>query len=287
MNRTAPSELLRDWVDIERYPIDDLDSPAGQRLVQQCRASLAKSNFFALPGFITPEASALMAGEAEDLLPESHFMKNRRTVYQAFENECPEWPPEHPRNHALDYQCHIIGYDWIPDTCAIRKLYQSDALPRFLSAALEVPTLYHFDDAYQATTLLVHEEGEGTPWHFDDNNDFTVTLLLQSSVAGGDFELVADIRNAEDENYDGLRRLFDGDERDVVTVPRHGGEIVVFQGRHSIHRVTPVQGDVRRIIAIMTFVDQPGLHAPLEVNRGAYGPRVRPHRSEYGHPVGL
>ena len=275
MNSAAHFELLRDWVDVERYPIDDLDSTAGQRLVEKCQNSLAKTNFFALPGFITPEASALMAGETEDLLPNSHFMENRRTVYQAFENEYADLRPQHPRNHAFSYQCRIIGYDSIPDAHAIRKLYQWDALPRFLTAALDVPPLYHFDDPCQATALLIHEEGQGTPWHFDDNNDFTVTLLLQASVGGGDFELVPDIRSAEHENYDGLHRLFDGDEREVFTVPRHDGEIVVFQGRHSIHRVTPVQGDVRRIIAVMTFVDQPGLHAPVEVNRGAFGPKVR------------
>jgi len=228
-----------------------------------------------LPGFITPEASASMANETETLLPDSYFMDNRRTVYQAFEDEYPQLPSEHPRNRAFEYHCHILGYEWIPSVHAIRKLYQWDALPRFLAAALGLPSLYHFDDPYQATTLLIHQEGQGTPWHFDDNNDFTVTLLLQSPISGGDFALVPNIRSASDQNYDGLMQLFEGDERDVVTVPRHAGDMVVFQGRHSIHRVTPTLGNVPRIIAIMTFVDQPGLHAPLAVNRGAFGPKVR------------
>ena len=266
---------LQDWVDVKRYPIDQLDSRPGQALVRQCRDSLSTSNFFVLPGFITPEASAVMARESETLLSQSHFMNNRRTVYQALENEYSDLPPEHPRNRAFGYRCQIIGYEWIPSSHAIRKFYQWDALPKFLAAALGLPSLYHFDDPYQATTLLIHEQGQGTPWHFDDNNDFTVTLLLQSPASGGDFELVPNIRNSHNQNYDGLMQLFEGDEREVVTVPRHAGDIVVFQGRHSIHRVTPVWGDVPRIIAVMTFVDQPGLHAPLAVNRGAYGPRVR------------
>lgn len=273
MNKECVESPLN-WVDVERYPIDDLESEAGKALIERCRISLSTSRFFALPGFITAEVSALMAAEAEGLLPESHCMENRRTVYQAYENKQPQFSPEHPRNHAFDYECRIVGYDWIPDTHAIRRLYQLAVLPRFLAAALNLLTLYHFDDRYQATSLLFHEQGQGTPWHFDDNNDFTVTLMLQASQGGGDFELVPDIRNGEDENYHGLTRLFDGDEHSVVTLPRHTGELVVFQGRHSIHRVNPVVGGVRRIIAIMTFVDQPGLHAPVEVNRGAYGPRA-------------
>ena len=47
MNSAAHVESLRNWVDVERYPADDLDSLAGQRLVETCRDSLAKSNFFA------------------------------------------------------------------------------------------------------------------------------------------------------------------------------------------------------------------------------------------------
>ena len=215
-----------------------------------------------------------MAAQAEALLPESHFLENRRTVYLEPEGQDAAFSPEHPRNRGFGYQTRIIGCEWIPESHAIRKLYQWEALPRFLAAALNLPTLYPFDDPYQATTLLFHEEGQKTPWHFD-SHDFTVTLLLQQSVGGGNFELIPDIRTDEDENYDGLSRVFNGDERGVVTVPSYAGELVVFKGRHSIHRVTRIEGGVRRIIAIMSFVHQPGMRAPLEVNRGAYGPRVR------------
>ena len=73
MNRDESIDLLRDGVDLKRYPIDKLGGLAGKRLVEKCQESLSTSNFFVLPGFITPEASASMANATETLLPDSYF----------------------------------------------------------------------------------------------------------------------------------------------------------------------------------------------------------------------
>ena len=269
---TGENHTARELVDLARYPIHALESEAGCTLVEDCRASLAESSFFALPGFLKPEASALMTREIDGVIPQAHRLENRRTPYQAYED--PAFPPDHPRNRVFQYGSGILGYQWLPDTTAIRALYWWDALPRFLAAALSKPVLYRMEDPYQAIAVLIHNESEATPWHFDDNNDFTVTLMLQAPEAGGAFELVPGIRNDDDENYSGLQDLFEGDEQGVITVPRSAGELVVYQGRHSIHRTTPVVGPRPRILAAMTFVEQPEQRASYEVNRGAFGPKV-------------
>ena len=43
-------------VDLQRYPIADLDAPAGRTLVDPCRRDLAEQSICTLPGFIRPDA---------------------------------------------------------------------------------------------------------------------------------------------------------------------------------------------------------------------------------------
>ena len=43
-------------IDLERYPIHDLDGPAGRALVQRCQAELAELGACDLPGFLERDA---------------------------------------------------------------------------------------------------------------------------------------------------------------------------------------------------------------------------------------
>ena len=43
-------------LDLERYPIDDLDSPAARELIERCRSRLDREGLCMLPGFLGPEA---------------------------------------------------------------------------------------------------------------------------------------------------------------------------------------------------------------------------------------
>ena len=54
-------------------------------------------------------------------------------------------------------------------------------------------------------------DGQELNWHFD-NSEFVITLLLQSPKAGGDFEYVKDLRDADagDMNYDDVSAGVEG-----------------------------------------------------------------------------
>ncbi len=52
-----------DTVDLERYPIDDLDGPAGRALVARCRAELAAVGACDLPGFLERRAIEQIVAE--------------------------------------------------------------------------------------------------------------------------------------------------------------------------------------------------------------------------------
>ena len=59
-------------------------------------------------------------------------------------------------------------------------------------------------------------------------------------------------------NFDGVNQLLDGELKfdNLVMDP---GTLVLFRGRNSIHRVTPVEGDLTRILAVLAYNSEPNI----------------------------
>ena len=118
------------------------------------------------------------------------------------------------------------------------------------------------------------EEGGGFPWHFDTNN-YTVTLAIQNAEQGGDFEYSPCLRTPTDENYAGVGRVLDDDRSLIRSLRLEPGDLQIFKGRCSLHRVTPLSGPRLRYVAIFSFAEEPGMVGSPERTRQLYG-RVLP-----------
>jgi len=113
-------------------------------------------------------------------------------------------------------------------------------------------------------------DGDELQWHFDQT-DFVVSLALQDADAGGDFEVSPFIRSADDEHYDAVARVLGGDHADVVTLPMTPGTLLVFAGRHSLHRVSPIAGDTVRLVGLFGYETQPGTMSSELLKEVRYG----------------
>jgi hypothetical protein len=111
---------------------------------------------------------------------------------------------------------------------------------------------------------------DGIGWHFD-RAEFTVTLLLQAPEAGGVFEYRRNLRTAAEPNYDGVAHLLAGEDPEVRALAVRPGTLNVFAGYRSPHRVTPVSGDRMRLIAVLSFMEQPEVRFSAEDRRQFYG----------------
>ena len=134
--------------------------------------------------------------------------------------------------------------------------------------------LYLNECPYQAVNILAQDEGDTNSWHFDAYNEFTVTLQMQRGYRGGLFEIVPNIRSKTNENYDAVGRVLDGDGSGVVRLDIEPGSLVIFRGRDSLHRVTPVEGTRRRLAAVMCFERSSGVTGNSTMNAAIYGPRL-------------
>ena len=151
----------------------------------------------------------------------------------------------------------MLAYDLVSHACPARVLYEWDGLTEFLAAVLDRQPLYRMADPLGALNLTAMLDGHVQGWHYD-STDFVVSLALQTSGAGGEFECARDVRSADDEGYENVGRVLDGSAPDLVEVyPMTPGTLMVFMGRYSIHRVAPVAGERPRVVALFGYDTKP------------------------------
>ena len=86
------------------------------------------------------------------------------------------------------------------------------------------------------------------------------SLLLQKPEAGGEYQYVKDLRdaNAGDMNFEGVDKALDGKIKPVA-LNIDPGTLVLFRGRNSLHRVTPTIGETTRILVVLAYNAQPDI----------------------------
>lgn len=263
-----------DLIDLDRYPILEPDSAAGQKLIAEIKARMAETVLCALPGFLKASVMPRLAAESEALAPLAYRGPHEASPYfYNYGTDLASLPEDHPKRRKSPRRLSQVAYDLVPETALIRRLYEWEPLAAFLARCLGVPKLWRCADRFQGLNLSVMEEGGCQQWHFD-TNESNITLLMQAAEQGGEFEYVPLIRSAEDENYDAVRRVLDGDSNRVVRLAQEPGMLVLFRGHHSIHRVAPCRGKRRRLQSILAFNTHPGVMGSHESNLLHYGPRV-------------
>ena len=95
-------------------------------------------------------------------------------------------------------------------------------------------------------------EGDELGWHFDAC-ELVASILLRPAEAGGVFEYIPGVRTADDERFPDVASILNGRDQHRTPVNFLPGDMVLFRGRHSLHRVTSIKGEVSRLIALMSF----------------------------------
>lgn len=263
-NAASPAELI----DLERYPILDLADARARELARDCRDQLDRTGACELPGFIKPGAIAALVREADELAREAYHSVVTGTAY--LEAPAASWPPDHPRRHFDKTSVGVVAYDQFPLHSPMRRLFEFEPLMEFIAAAIGKDKLYRYADPMGALNLAVMGDGERLHWHYDQT-DFVTSIALRPAESGGDFEYVPLIRSASDENYPRVKRLFDGDPEGVVRVPMNPGTLLLFEGRNSIHRVTPIRGATTRLVALLAYDTRPDTRSSKTLQMARYG----------------
>lgn len=267
---SGQSTLFHRIVDLERYPFHQPDSSACRDLVADLRHRLDTRQYCQLPGFLRDPARREEIERVSRELSRAHAADSLRNIYLE-RSTTPELPADHPRNILNPASYRMVGAHLIPEDSALKRLYHWSPFRRFVSDITDSGTLFPSADPYQPVNVLCHGEGDRSAWHFDSNNAFTMTLMLQAPEEGGEFELLPNCRSGDDPNIDGLRRFLQGDRTGVETIGREEGALMMFRGCHSAHRVTPVRGTRIRMMGVMIYEAAPGVVGDPVVNATVYG----------------
>ena len=255
-------------VDTEAYPLTDAASLRRDDVVLAARADLVRTGVAELPRFVHPAALARMVTECDELAARAHHQDVTGTPYLAVPDESVALG--HPLRYESRSALTAVAYDEFPADSELRALYESDTLLEFVAAILGEDQLYRYADPLGALNVAAMNQGDELGWHFDQT-DFVVSIALQSSVGGGEFETVSQLRAAGDERFDAVRAVLDGDRSSVVQLPMTPGTLLVFKGRYSMHRVTRVEGARPRYVALLAYDTKPGTDSSELLKLVRYG----------------
>ena len=241
-------------VDLDRYPVDRPDSAGYAELVTRSRAQLAATGASELTDLLTTDGLSTMIADALALEPTAFHSGGLGTAYLGLPDE--SLPEDHPTRYWGDYGVGAVAYDQFPTTSPIRRFYEWPSLLQFLTDVLDRGPVYPYADPLGALNLATMGAGDQLQWHFDQT-DFVVSLALRDADVGGDFEVVPRIRSDGDERYEDVSRLLGGDHFDVVTLPMVPGTLLIFEGRNSIHRVSPIEGSTSRLVGLLGYDTRP------------------------------
>lgn len=246
-------------------------------MVTRHAAELRATGVAVLPGFLRADSLPALVAECDALAPGAHLQDILGTPYLELPDPA-QWPADHPRVTWARSVVHTVAYDrFSPTRSALRAVFEWDALLEMVSRILGRAPLYRYADPLGSMNLAVMREGDTLGWHFDQT-DFVVSLALQPSEGGGELENVPRLRwvdgGGTDERYDTVADVLAGraPER-VTTVPMTAGALVLFEGRWSLHRVTPVIGPTPRYVALFGYDTKPGTTSSDVLREIRYGRR--------------
>jgi hypothetical protein len=261
-------------IDIRRYPLTGPGGEGWQRAVADARRGL-RSGCAVLPGFVAPGRLEALRAECASLADKAFDDERLVNVYNKPAD--PGLPEDHPARHLMPRGNAFVARDDIPEHFIIQRLYDSEVFQRFLADCLGIPQVYPYADPLAGLVVNIIEPGRQHPWHFD-TNEFAVSLVTQAPEGGGVFEHVPNIRTPQSENFAGVAAVLRGEDTDQISaLPLHPGDLHIFLGRYSMHRVSAVRGARARYSAIFSYSGLPGVVGHPERTRQLFGRTTAAH----------
>ncbi|CNH54620.1 HalD/BesD family halogenase [Yersinia pekkanenii] len=250
--------------------INMVANPIGDMaFIKQCKGTLEACGVLVLSDFLLPRALDSIKQEGINQKHHAYYAANQHNVYLT--NSDPAYSADHPRNRLVTSSKGCITDEEIPADSALRTLYTAKDFQNFLCAVLDEKQLYPYADSLSSINLHYASQGQELGWHFD-NSSFAITLLVQKPQAGGVFEYIEEMRDADkaEMNYSGVEQLLNQKITPKV-LQIEPGELVLFRGRNAIHRVTPTQGDITRMLVVLAYNAQPDITLSETARMTFYG----------------
>jgi hypothetical protein len=275
---TASSHPLGELIDLVKYPLDRPESRDYWASVMTARNQLGVDGCAVINDFVHPRGVTALNQEILSQKHTTHFSDQAMNPYFHFEHN-PHFSDDHPMNTFLERSSGFIPGDSWDRYGPMSQIFRAPEMATFLAACLQISELHCYADPLAGLTSNILDPGQLFTWHFD-TNDFAVTILVQQADSGGLFEYAPQIRSASNEGFHLVSKILNGSRHEVKTLDLRPGDLQIFRGRHSLHRVSRVSPEsCSRHAAIYAYTEKPGVVGRVERTTQLFG-RVLPEHLE-------
>jgi hypothetical protein len=280
---TSGGRRVDDVVDTGRYPLTEPGSRAWHDLVSRVRGDLHRLGCSVLPDFVRPSLHETLRRQGDEVAPSAFYDAEVVNAYNIATDTV--LPAGHPGRVPLERGNAFVARDRIPAGHVIHRLYTDPLVQGFVAACVGLPAVHPLADPLAGLCLNVVPPGRAHPWHFD-TNEFSVSILTQEPEGGGDFEFCPGIRSERDENFGAVGGVLQGERPDLVRrLTLRPGDLQVFMGRFSLHRVTEVRGERARHSAIFAYCERPGVVGNVARTKQLFGRVLPEHLAADGRAI--
>ena len=263
------NDRLKTIVDLTKYPIHQLSSNKIKNIIKKCKKELDQYSCSTIPNFILPKALNIMNDELEKQINKV-FMSNKSINPYLNSKDDQSLSKNHPKRIFMERNNGYLNSDLFEKNSEMKFLYEQEELLNFVSACLGVAPIYRWADPLACHAYNVMKTNGILPWHFD-SCEFTLSIMIQKPDKGGIFEYCPFIRKPGNENYKEVKKVLDGDRTKVRQLKLEPGDLQIFKGRFTLHRVTRVEGDRPRYLCIPAYVLDPWRVNTPEHSQAIYG----------------
>jgi len=256
-------------VDLKKYPIQNLDSPVIKELIKKCKNDLDQTSCSTIPNFILPKSLKIMNIELEQQINEVYMSRESINPYLNSKDD-PSLGKYHPKRIFSKRYNGYLNSDLFEKDSEMKFLYEQEELLKFVSACVGISPIYRWADPLACHAYNIMKSDGILPWHFD-SCEFTLSIMLQKPEKGGIFEYCPNIRKPGNENFEEVKKVLDGNRKKVRQLKLEPGDLQIFKGRFTLHRVTKVEGNRSRYLAIPAYVLDPWRVNTPEHSRAIYG----------------
>lgn len=236
--------------------------------LEKARLDFASDGLAIIPNFLDQNTIAEIVNWAD----ENQELAFHQTVYgnAYLKDGDKNLPADHTLNLNESTSLGVIAFDQIPDESPLKKIYEMPLLKDLVAYITDKEKVYPYDCPLGAINISVMKDTQYLRWHFDQS-DFVVSIPLRDADQGGQYQYIRNLKTKDDPNYEEVAKVIKGDLSKVQYLEATPGSLVLFEGINTLHRVTEISGETPRLVALLGFVDRPGVTSSEYLRKIRYG----------------
>ena len=254
---------LEKIVNVNKHPINN------KEYIKKCKKLIQENSILILKNFLNKDCLNELTNEALKLESKAFYCSQNHTILLNKKNEFDD--PNDPLNIEVVSDKGCVPHDLLNDNSKLNLLYNSSLFKIFLKGVLNLKNLYPYKDTLSSINYNYYQQSQQLGWHFD-NASFAITLMIQSSESGGEFEYVS---KGRDFNKNYIDKLYIKKILEKKILPEKidvdAGTLVLFYGRNYLHRVTPVLSKKSRILVTLNYNEEEGIKLSENARKTFFG----------------